>query len=89
MEREAMSTIESPEYRSVCETVARWPAAQRHALVQEILAMRDREATRSETPAPRVSTLARAIGIGRGEGPPPTDEEVERWLDERRWEKYR
>jgi hypothetical protein len=84
-----MSTIESREYREVRETIARWPAAQRRALVQEILAMLDGNATQIATPVPRLSTLARAIGIGRGEGPPPSGEEVERWLDERRWEKYR
>jgi hypothetical protein len=36
----------------------------------------------------RPSTLSRARGLLSGEGPPPSDAEVARWLEERRTERY-
>jgi hypothetical protein len=40
------------------------------------------------TPRPRGNTLTEALGLLANGQPPPTDEEVERMLDERRMEKY-
>ena len=83
-----MSTTDTSEYQAVRETVARWTPAQRFALIHEMLNMLAGDSRASETPGRRRRTLTQAIGLGRGEGPPPTDEEVRRWLEERRLEKY-
>jgi hypothetical protein len=43
----------------------------------------------AEVPQPKRNTLDRALGLAKVPGQPaPTDEEVDRWLDERRMEKY-
>lgn len=45
----------------------------------------------TEAPAesqPRKRTLQRALGLLATDGPAPTDEDIERWLDEHRQEKY-
>jgi hypothetical protein len=43
----------------------------------------------TEAPQPKRNTLEMIVGIAKVPGQPaPTDEEVERWLDERRMEKY-
>jgi hypothetical protein len=83
-----MSTTETPEYQAVRETVARWSPAQRFALIHEMLNMLAGDSRVSGEPGQRRRTLTQAIGLGRGEGPPPTDEDVRRWLEERRLEKY-
>jgi hypothetical protein len=83
-----MSRTETPEYQAIRETVARWTPEQRFALIHEMLNMLAGDSPASGTPGRRRRTLTHAIGLGRGEGPPPTDEEVRRWLEERRLEKY-
>lgn len=37
---------------------------------------------------PRKRTLQRALGLLATDGPTPTDEDIEQWLDEHRQEKY-
>jgi hypothetical protein len=71
-----MSTIESPEYQTVRETVARWTSSQRFALIHEMLHMLAGEQSAGTTAGRRHRTLTRAIGLGRGEGTPPSDEDV-------------
>lgn len=80
-----MSTERAPEYQEILTTVVGWPVWQRVALVQNVL--------RTVAPEPvddqaRRDALRRLNGMLAGYGPPPTDEDVERWLDERRMEKY-
>jgi hypothetical protein len=83
-----MSTTETPEYQAVRDTVARWTPAQRFALIHEMLNMLAGESRGDETSGRTRRMLAQAIGLGRGNGSPPTDEEVRRWLEERRLDKY-
>ena len=73
------------DYETVLRTVRQWPPEQRFGLVQEVLK------TLAPPGAPgsgRAPTLARARGLLAAAQPPPSDAEVERWLDERRTERY-
>jgi hypothetical protein len=70
------------DYDQVLKVVAGWPPEQRaslaHALIDTLKPANDS----------RKPTLDQIVGIARGEGPAPTDEQVELWLDEHRMEKY-
>ena len=79
-------TTEPPENESfdkVLNEVRSWPAEWRFRLVESVLA------TIAPTPSmpDRTKTLSRALGLARTDQP-PTDEEVERWQDERRTNRY-
>jgi hypothetical protein len=69
------------DYDQVLKAVAEWPPEQRaslaHALIDTL-----KPANRSKP------TLDQIVGIARGAGPAPTDEQVAQWLDEARTEKY-
>jgi hypothetical protein len=85
------------EFESVVEMVRSWPPELQFSLLHEMLhivaagpARRSKRAP-SKVDAgypPRRSTLAHAIGLLKSEGAPPTDEEVQRLLEERRIEKF-
>jgi hypothetical protein len=74
-------------HEKIVEAVQTWPNAQRLKLVQDIL--KDLTEEYQPKPAPK-NTLDRALGLLRKytDAPPPTDEEVERWLEEERLRKY-
>jgi len=80
-----MNHTENINYESILLAVKRWPAARRFALVQDVLRTL---AAESEPQPPRERTLEQALRLMPPGQPAPTDEEVERWLDERRMEKY-
>jgi len=61
--------------------VREWPADMRLSLASKILQS-------LEHPAGRPKTLADLVGIIAGEGPPPSDQEVEQILFEERTRKY-
>lgn len=75
---------ESPtlDESAILRTIRDWPCEQQihlaHMILDPGLATLD-----PETGRPDVAS-AELRGIGKGEGPPPTDDEVERW----RMEKY-
>jgi hypothetical protein len=72
------------EIESIIETVKPWPEEDRVALAYLIL--RDmRKKTREAAPR---RTADRALGVARGNGTPPDDATVRKWIDERRQEKY-
>ncbi len=73
-----------PNYDEVLKTVETWPADQRLTLVQDILKTLTLSSPQSR---PRHSTLKRALGLLET-APPPSDEQVQQWIDERRMEKY-
>ena len=72
------------DYSAVLKAVSSWPPKDRIALARDVLGTL--EADVSE-PRPRKRTLERALGLACGEGPPPTDEDVRRWVDEYRTRK--
>ena len=73
------------DYRQVLELVSAWPAEDRIALARDVLGTLQGPTAPA---TPRRPTFERALGIARGEGPPPTDEQVEQWIDEYRMNKY-
>ena len=75
----------SADYSGVLRTVSGWPPEDRIALAQDILRIVQIDLSK---PRPRRRTLDRALGLARGAGPPPTDEDVERWIEDHRREKY-
>lgn len=76
-----MNTLESANYETVLSIVHRWSPDKRFALVQDVL--------NTLAPAhPKQKTFDKALGLLATNQPPPTDAEVEQWLDEHRTEKY-
>jgi hypothetical protein len=67
-------------YQQVLNLVSAWPAEDRIALARDLLGTVDGN---KHSPNARPS-FERALGIGRGDGPPPTDEQVRQWIDEHR-----
>ena len=80
-----MNAIENISYEGVLKIVSQWPTAQQMALVEDVLKA---ISPRVEPPKKRQRTLGQALGLLATDRAAPTDEEVERWLDERRMEKY-
>jgi len=78
---------QSLTHEKIVKTVQTWPNARRLKLVQDIL--KDMSDDYEPKPTPK-NTLDRALGLLRNytDAPPPTDEEVERWLEEERLKKY-
>ena len=75
----------------IWERVRTWPAAERIALASRILQSLEREqvwpAAQPESAKPK-KTLADLWGIMATDKPPPTDEEVERIIEEEIMRKY-
>jgi hypothetical protein len=76
--------VRDTQYRNVLDAISAWPVPDRIALAQDVLGT----ITRSPVTADARPSFEAALGIGRGEGPPPTDEEVRHWIDEHRTGKY-
>jgi hypothetical protein len=72
------------EYKQILHAVSEWPWEDRVALAQDVLATLKAPKAGVRTK----DTLSRALGLGRGDNPPPTDDEVRRWIDEHRTSKY-
>jgi hypothetical protein len=80
-----MSQLDNANYEGVLNIVRQWPILEQMALVQDVL----KALTARLEPARRPGgTLSRALGLLATDQPPPTDEEIEQWLDEHRMEKY-
>ena len=80
-----MSATESTDYETILQIVRDWPAIRRFTLVQDVLkTLVPHEATKQ----PRHPTLEKARGLLADNRPAPTDEEIARWLEERRQERY-
>jgi hypothetical protein len=81
----AMSTARTADYEQILTIVRSWPPAQRFTLIQEILTT-----LAPAEPSERVPqhTLDQARGLLVSGRPAPSDEEIARWLDERRSERY-
>jgi hypothetical protein len=72
------------DYDQVLKTISTWPVEDRAALATDLIrGLGDQP----RDPVPR-DTLSKALGLLRGNGPPPSDEDVERMIDEHRMSKY-
>lgn len=72
-------------HESIVKIVQTWSTDRRLQLVEDIL--RNLKVENEEAPV-RKKTLRTALGLLSTNNPPPTDEEIDQWLDERRMEKY-
>jgi len=72
------------DYQIILKTVRTWPLDKRLILAQDLLRMVESEV---RTPRPQ-SSFNQALGLLATDEPPPTDEEVERILEEERMRKY-
>jgi hypothetical protein len=80
-----MDNFEAAEYEKILKIITAWPPSQRFRLVQDVLKTL---APPVEEARPRRKTLQEAEGLLATDQPPPTDEQIEQWLDEHRMEKY-
>jgi len=80
-----MSTSQTADYEQILTIVRTWSAAQRFTLVQDILSTLAPIETPHSVSRP---TLEQARGLLAAGRPAPSDEEIARWLDERRTERY-
>jgi len=72
-------------YEQVLETVRSWPAAWRLSLAEALLGSLHQELGPSP---PRGVPAEKVRGIAAGDGPPPDDDTLRRWVEEHRAEKY-
>jgi hypothetical protein len=80
-----MRVLQTSEYATVFEKVRSWPPEMRLTLAEDLLRSLHPEVRASD----RRGVLADQIrGLGAGEGPPPDDDTVKRWIAEHRLEKY-
>ena len=66
------------EIDAILQQVKSLPVEDRLAVAQQIL----RDAESSEHAPSLRNWFAKALGLFRGEGPAPTDEQVEQWIEE-------
>lgn len=72
------------DYETVRTIIQRWPTTMRITLIHDILDTLAKQEPRDT----KRGTLERARGLLSTDRPAPTDEEVERMLEEHRMEKY-
>lgn len=73
-------------YKGVKRVIDEWPLAERLALAQDILKGVSSELSR---PGAQKDTLQHALGLLRTANvEPPSDDQIERWLEEDRLDKY-
>jgi hypothetical protein len=71
------------EYEAVLRAVAKWPAEDRALLAHALI-----DSLRPPDGNGAKPSLEQLVGIGRGEGDAPSDEQVRQWIDEHRTRKY-
>lgn len=82
----------SLDHDTILRAIRQWPKDAQLDLAREIL--REAEDERQRQPSdtaqssPRGDSLRQLIGILATDQPAPSDEEIERWREERRIEKY-
>jgi hypothetical protein len=81
-----MSAVEMSEVTGILDRVKEWPVESRIVLARRILETVGPEG--SPPPARRGRSVQDLIGLGAGDSPPPDDETVRRWIEERWSEKY-
>ncbi|HEU5343313.1 MAG TPA: hypothetical protein VFX31_04350 [Ktedonobacterales bacterium] len=82
----------SLDYDTILRVIRKWPKDAQVELAREIL--REAEDNRKQQPSDttpsssREDSFRQLIGILATDQPAPSDEEIERWREERRMEKY-
>lgn len=77
------------EYQKIIEAIQTWPLDQRIRLMQDILhtVVPELQADQIGSPSKK-NTLNDALGLLTTSRAAPSDEEIQRWLEEHRIEKY-
>jgi hypothetical protein len=85
-----MGDIQTITYENILRVIHNWPLSERLNLVQDILKTLAPELKNSKLSVShtRRNTLKEALGLLATHQPPPSDEEIQDWLDEHRREKY-
>lgn len=85
-----MDNIQTSKYEDIIKIIRNWPLSQRLTLVQDVLSTFVPELETDKLPPPRAkrNTLNNALGLLATNHSPPSDEEIQNWLDEYRLEKY-
>lgn len=73
---------------TILQAINGWSQDEQAALASEILQRLAESGEVVVEPLVRRGSLRNLVGLLATDRPPPTDEEVERWLEERRMEKY-
>lgn len=73
------------EHLDILQRISTWPPEQKVSLANEIL---DSVGGDKRILHPKRDTLARALGLARLDGAPPSDDEVDTMLEELRLERY-
>ncbi len=81
----AQAGVPSTDYETIRAIIHGWSPDLRAALIHDLINTLIKE---TAEPRSRKKTLHEALGLANNGGPSPTDEEVQRWLDERREAKY-
>ncbi len=82
---------EIQEFERVLAAIRHLPEVQQASLARMILQTLEPAQTAQATTGVskrRGKPVERLIGLGAGDGPPPTDEIVANWIGENRMEKY-
>jgi hypothetical protein len=85
-----MSRAEATELTDVLNRINAWPTTLRITLARKILESLDKAEGPAALPPAKTRGLSAAEvqGLLKTDRPPPDDDTVERWIDERRREKY-
>jgi hypothetical protein len=79
-----MSATTELDRATIVRIVRSWPDDEQLSLIQDVL-----QILRAERAAlPRRPTLAQARGLLKADQAPPSDLDIQQWLDERRIERY-
>ena len=85
-----MNELSGMDYEKVLKMVRNWPPTQRFALVQDVLTTlaSDLEGPNSTVSFAERNTLQDALGLLSTDEPPPSDYDIQQWLNERRQKRY-
>ena len=84
-----MSAQSPPTYADVLSAVDSWPRERRRALMRHLFeTLDDNLVDPDEKDRRRREALAGLRGMLKTDAPPPSDEDIRHWLDERRMKKY-
>jgi len=81
-----MSAVDTSEMTDILNRIKTWPVPAQITLARHILESIERKSVIE--PPPRKHPVSDLIGLLKTDGPPPTDEEVERIIEEERMRKY-
>lgn len=80
------------DHDTILQVIQQWPRAEQIELARAILRAAEQARQGGESAAPEATqqqdSWMRLIGLLATDQPPPTDEDIERWREERRIEKY-